>query len=65
MALEIAMIGEYELTLPPDTAPLHPSVREDYLGWRRRALVDIQRERARRELMRLLRRVLTLGLWWK
>ena len=65
MVLEIAMIGEYELTLPPDTAPLHPSVREDYLGWRRRALVDIQRERARRELMRLLRRVLTLGLWWK
>ena len=40
MALEIAMIGEYELTLPPDTAPLHPSVREDYLGWRRRALVE-------------------------
>ena len=65
MALEIAMIGEYELTLPPETSPLHPSVREGYLGWRRRALVDIQRERTKRELLRWLRRLLTLGLWWK
>lgn len=65
MALEIAMIGEYELTLPPDTDPLHPSQREGYLRWRRRALADLQTERARRELLRWVRRVLTLGLWWR
>ena len=65
MALEIAMIGEYELTLPPDTDPLHPSLREGYLRWRRRALADLQTERARRELLRWVRRVLTLGLWWR
>jgi len=65
MALEIAMIEEYELTLPPDTDPIHPSEREGYLRWRRRALADLQTERARRELRRWVRRVLTLGLWWR
>ena len=65
MALEIALIEEYELTLPPDTDPLHPSQREGYLRWRRRALADLQTERARRELLRWMRRVLTLGLWWR
>ena len=65
MALEIAMIGEYELTLPPDTYAIHPSEREGYLRWRRRALADLQTERARRELLRWVRRVLTLGLWWR
>ncbi|MDE2867133.1 MAG: hypothetical protein OXR64_03035 [Chloroflexota bacterium] len=65
MALEIAMIGEYELTLPPDTDRLHPSQREGYLRWRRRALADLQTERARRELRRWVRRVLTFGLWWR
>ncbi|MCY4113959.1 MAG: hypothetical protein OXG33_08485, partial [Chloroflexi bacterium] len=61
MALEIAMIGKYELTLPPDTYAIHPSEREGYLRWRRRALADLQTERARRELRRWVRRVLTLG----
>ena len=65
MALEIALIGEYELTLPPDTYAIHPSEREGYLRWRRRALADLQTERARRELLRWVRRVLTLGLWWR
>ena len=65
MALEIAMIGEYELTLPPDTYAIHPSEREGYLRWRRRALADLQTERARRELRRWVRRILTLGLWWR
>lgn len=64
MELEIEMIGHWELTLPPNTVPLHPSEREGYLGWRRRALVDIQRERLWREVLRWLRMGLTLG-WWK
>ena len=65
MALEIAMIGEYALTLPPDTYAIHPSEREGYLRWRRRALADLQTERARRELLRWVRRILTFGLWWR
>ena len=65
MELEIDMIGELGLTLPPDTEPLSPSHREGYLGWRRRELADIRAERARREVLRLVRRVFTLGLWWR
>ena len=65
MELEIALIGEHELTLPPNTEPLHPSERERYLGWRRRELADLRSERRRRVALRWLRRVLTLGLWWR
>lgn len=63
MALEIAMIGEYELTLPPNAQALHPSQREDYLGWRRREFVRIRRERLRCELLHWVRVILTLGRW--
>ena len=63
MELEIEIIGEFELTLPPNTEPLHQSEREGYLGWRRRALLHIQRERLRRELVRWVRMALTLRRW--
>ncbi len=65
MELEIALIGEHGLALPPNTEPLHPSERERYLGWRRRELADLRSERRRRVALRWLRRVLTLGLWWR
>ncbi len=65
MELEIALIGEHGLALPPNTEPLHPSERERYLGWRRRELADLRAERRRRVALRWLRRVLTLGLWWR
>ena len=63
MELEIEMIGEDKLTLPPNTEPLHQSEREGYLGWRRRALLHIQRERLCRELVRWVRMTLTLRRW--
>ena len=63
MELEIEIIGGYELTLPPNREPLHESEREGYLGWRRRALLHIQRERLRRELVRWVRMALTLRRW--
>ena len=65
MELEIALIGEHGLALPPNTEPLHPSERERYLGWRRRELADLRAERRRRVALRWLRRLLTLGLWWR
>ena len=60
--LEVAMLGAYGLTLPPETESLDASRRENHLRWRRQAL-----QTARRELhkARWLRRVLTLGLRWK
>ena len=63
MELEIEIIGEHKLTLPPNTEPLHQSEREGYLGWRRRALLHMQRERLRRELVRWVRMALTLRRW--
>ena len=62
--LEVAMIGEFGLTLPPETEPLNESRRDDHLGWRREALQQVHRERVKAERLRILRRVLTLGLWW-
>ena len=63
--LEVAMIGEFHLTLPPETESLDDARRDDHLRWRRDALTEARRELTRAKLMRLLRRALTLGLWWK
>ena len=63
MELEIEMIEERGLTLPPATTPMHPSEMRDHLGWRRRALDDLRRERARRETLAGLRTIFTFGRW--
>ena len=60
--LEVAMIGEYRLTLPPDTYPLDDGRRADHVRWRRDALVEAQRELGRAKRARLLRRFLTMGM---
>ena len=59
--LEVAMLGDYGLTLPPETEPLDASRREDHLRWRKEALAAAL-AKARR--LRWLRRALTLGLRW-
>ena len=63
MELEVAMLGEHDLTLPPETEPLHPSRRAVQLDWRMRELDDLRAERRRLELLSRLRRVLTFGAW--
>ena len=60
--LEIAMLSDYGLTLPPETEPLDASRREDHLRWRKEALAAAL-AKARR--LRWLRRALTLGLRWE
>ena len=60
--LEIAMLGDFGLTLPPETEPLDASRREDHLRWRREALAAAL---AKAKRLRWLRRVLTLGLRWR
>ena len=61
--LEAELLGEYHLTLPPDSYPLDDARRADQVRWRRDALVDARRELGGARRARLLRRVLTLGLW--
>ena len=63
MELEITMIDEQDLTLPPEDSPMHPPEKRVHLGWRMRTLDDLWRERSRRELLSRVRRVLTFGLW--
>ena len=61
--LEVAMLRDFHLTLPPETEPLSNARRADHLRWRREALTEARRELTRAKRTRLLRRVVTMGLW--
>ena len=63
--LEVAMLGVFHLTLPPEKEPLHESRRKDHVRWREEVLMEAKRELSRAKRARLLRRLLTLGLWRK
>ena len=63
--LEVAMLGDFHLTLPPETEPLDDYRRADHLRWRQEALTEAGREFTRAKRIRVLRRILTLGLWWR
>ena len=63
LELEVAMLEEHGLTLPPETAPLRGLDRGDQLNWRVRELEKVRRQRARLVRLRWARRALTLGLW--
>ncbi len=60
--LELVLVGEHGLTLPPDTYPWDAFRREEELWRRRRSLRNAHRERRRALRWRFLRRLLTLGL---
>ena len=61
--LEIELIGGHELTLPPRTYPWDGSDRRDEVWRRTQALERARVERARAQIRRWIRRVLTLGRW--
>ena len=63
LELEVAMLEERGLTLPPETAPLVGLDRREQLSWRERELARVRTRRGRLELLHWVRRVLTLGLW--
>lgn len=65
LELELTLIGEHELTLPPAIYPWDHLDRRDEVWRRKQSLVDLRAERRRAELWRWVRCVLTLGLWWK
>ena len=61
--LEARMLGEYHLTLPPETFPLDDARRREHVRWRRDALAEARTEFRRARRARWLRRALTVGLW--
>ena len=65
MEVEVALIEDHGFTLPPEREALRGLARRSQLTWRRKAFNDTQRARIKREQLRWVRRILTLGLWRK
>ena len=65
LEVEIALVGEHELTLPPASFPWDEFDRRDKVWELTQDLKRVRAERNRALLRRWLRRVLTLGLWRK
>ena len=63
MAMELALLEDHGLTLPPQDYPLKGLDRNNQTNWRRTTLVDTRRELARAQLLRRVRRALTCNLW--
>ena len=61
LALELTLLEEHGLTLPPATFPLRGFDRNGQVNWRKTALSDTRRALRKRELLHTL----TLKLWWK
>ena len=54
LELEVELLERRGMTLPPETEPLRGLDRAAQINWRRKALEDIRRKRARMELLRRL-----------
>ena len=65
LVLELAMLEEHGLTLPPEKQPLRGFGRRGQTSWRWKALHDTRVASRKRELLRWTRRICTLGLWWQ
>ncbi|MCY3881473.1 MAG: hypothetical protein OXG61_05080 [Chloroflexi bacterium] len=63
--LEVKLVGDHELTLPPAVYPWDRAARRDEVWRRKQSLGDLRVERSRAMFWRWVRRVLTLGLWRK
>ncbi|MXZ47564.1 MAG: hypothetical protein F4Z08_11400 [Chloroflexi bacterium] len=63
LELELVLVGEHELTLPPSTYPWDESRRRDELRRVRFALVSARWELAQALLWRWVRLAFTLGRW--
>ncbi len=65
LVLELAMLEEHGLTMPPEKQPLRGFGRSGQTNWRRTALSDTKVALRKRRLLRWVRRILTVGLWRK
>ena len=65
LEVELALLKEHGLTLPPETYPLRGLDRGAQVNWRQKALFDTGRARKKREILLWLLRVLSLGTWRK
>ncbi|MYC37051.1 MAG: hypothetical protein F4X66_09090 [Chloroflexi bacterium] len=63
LMVELALLEEHGLTLPPARFPLRGFDRSGQVNWRRKALDDTRRKVRRRRLLAWAWRVLTLERW--
>ena len=63
LVMELALLEEHGMTLPPEKQPLRDFARNGQINWRQATLYDTRRALARRELLRWVMRVVTLRLW--
>ena len=63
LEVELALLEEHGLTLPPEQRPLRGFARSGQISWRRTALNDTRKSLARRELWLAVKRWLTPGNW--
>ncbi len=63
LVLELAMLEEHGLTLPPEKQPLRGFGRKGQTTHRWKALADTRVALRKRKLLRWVRKVLTLWLW--
>ena len=65
LTVELALLEEHGMTLPPETYPLRGFERDAQTGWRTKALSDTRRALVGRELLRKVGRVCTFGRGWR
>ena len=65
LALELTLLEEHGMTLPPETYPLRGFERGGQVNWRRTALSDTRRALRKHELLWTVVRVCTFGRWRK
>ena len=61
LAMELKLLEEHGMTLPPEKQPLRDFARDGQTNWRRNALSDTRRALKQRESLRKVLRVCTLG----
>ena len=61
MSVELALLDDHGLTLPPQTYPLRGLDRGEQTNWRRKALEDARRARKKQERLRWLLWMLSAG----
>ena len=64
LVVEMALLDEHRLTLPPETKPIDDTWRTHIMNWRMTDLRDVRRRIRRRKTLRWVRRIATFGAWW-
>ena len=65
LELERRLLDEFQLTIPPARRPIDKEWRRKLLRWNEDDLRSIRGRIVRRLMLRWVRRILTVGLWWQ